>query len=402
MAQSKSDSSNKNKIYRLIILMSVLILMSVAFYWYRVFSPNQQYREALRISSYNPEKAELLLKEAIHCSSSEHPEWQFLRLKLLTKMNRWDEVLEVWNQMSDPNAFPAEDLCQLAFVAQQNGQLDFAQRLFQIARHDQQLRPNILRSLIQIKLQMGQEDLALKDCQELLELNRQDATVWQVIGTVHMTRKEVAEAEHAFRQCLKNSKNSIQVMKVREDLIQVLIDAGQLEQASKEWDQLQATTSALSERALLEKAWLLRTAGEYVQGLKILEELLGTRKNASDKVYHMRGMLLIDAGKLEPALKDFRRVTSNQPWNKEAHQQLAVVYTRINQPELAEQHRRIAEELNDKSLTLLRLNGELMQNPGDKELRQQIADLYMELGMQDKAMNIQRTYASPQKLEMTN
>ncbi|MCA8986551.1 MAG: hypothetical protein KDA78_02860 [Planctomycetaceae bacterium] len=388
MTEPISEAEPKHTATRLIVLILFLILISAGYYWYRILSPAQQYQRAVRIAAFRPKEAEALLESAILQSPEERPDWQYLRVKLLIQLDRWDEALGQWSLITDPARLPADDLCQVAFAAQQFGQLTFAQDLFQAASHNQQLLPKILRSLIQIHLQMGQEDLALQECKQLLEIAPQDSTAWQVLGTVYLTRKEISEAEQALRQCLLFSRNPQQVVNVREDLIQVLIDSGQLEKAKEEWHQLQAISPLLSERAVLEYAWILRTEGKSEEGLKLLADQLGRQGPISEKAILMRGMLLTDSSKFDQAVEDLKNVVGKQPWNKEAHQQLSVVYTRLKQPELAEQHRTIAEELNNDSLTLLKLNAEIRQKPGDMQLRQQIAELYRKLGKPDQAARI--------------
>lgn len=394
MTQVTTERPRKPGIYRLLVLIFILILISAGYYWYRIVSPQRMYQQALNLSSSHPAEAESLLEMAIQRSPATHQEWLYLRVKLLVNMNRWEEAAGQWSLITDPANLPAEDLCQLAFVAKQQGHLAISEQVFQAAKHEQHLLPDILRSLIQIHLQLGQEDLVIQECHELLEIKPLDSTAWQIIGTVYLTRKDFKEAEDAFRRCLRTSNDPRQISSVRENLIQSLIDSGQLESAQEEWNHLQATSSVLSERAILEYAWLLRAKGEYEQGLKFLKEYFKENRKLSNKALLMRGMLLMDSGQLEDAQNDFQQIINIEPWNKEAHQQLAMVYTRLKKTDFAQKHHKIAEKLNNDTLALLKLNSQLRQNPGDTNLRKQIADLYRSLGKPDLARELLKSHTS--------
>ncbi len=373
---------------RTLLLICVLFACAGWYYWSKFYQPMKTFTQAKETVTKNPYIAEKLAALAISEAGGNFPEAQFFRAELLGQLGHWDESLGQFSLIEHPETLPAKKLCAFAREAQHRGFDYLAERIFQAAKHDSTLRPQILRSLIQIHLHMGKEELAKTECLELLKLVPDDGTAWQVLGTVSMNQKLLADSEKAFRKCLEISEDQQQKSAVREDLIQVLIDIGNLKKARHELEILRKTSTELSDRFLIEEAWILRMEGNPTQGIKVIEPLIANDSKLVMKAYLLRGMMHNDIGQNDAARDDLEKVVATQPWNKEAHHKLAVIYTHLKDGEKAAKHRIIADQLTNQALELLKLKEALIAKPDNFALRERVAHLYKILGQHEQARHL--------------
>jgi tetratricopeptide (TPR) repeat protein len=358
------------------------------FVWSRFYMPAAMLAEARATSARNPREAERQTAEAIAQAGGTFPEAQLFHAQLLTSLGRTDEALGQFSLIKEPGRLPAAALCDLARAAMACGDTLLAREAFAAVRPDSELYLQAQRALIQIHLQAGQEDLARSMCLKLLDREPADVTGWQVLGTVAMNRKDLAEAEKAFRQCLELAKDPTQTREVRADLIQVLIDRGDVPGARRELSTLRDSSDESSERTLLQEAWLLRLEGNPRAGVRVLEPLISQEKQSAIRARLLRGLLYVDLGENEKARADLESVVAAQPWNKEAQHKLGVAYDRLGQREKAAEHYAAAARLVELAKELLDRSLQLTEDPTNRRLRQQVAELHDQLGQPDEARRL--------------
>lgn len=366
------------------VAIGVLLAAGGASVWEFCVQPRRLFAEAQRAAPKNPQRAEQLAADALARSWGNFPAAALLRAEMLGVMGHWDEAHGQFSLIPQPRTLPPDDLCRLAAGAQANGALSLAEAAFRAASDRGPRKLDVLRSLIQIHLGQGQEELVEAEAKQLVEHVPDDATAWQVLGKLALDRKEMAEAEHALRRCIEHSRDPQQKNAAWEDLLQALIDAGRVADARAELDRWQAERP-LTSRGQLELAYLHRLEGNPADGLKVIEQAYPHESQLSPAVRLMRGMLLDDLGESPRAKDDFLAVVRAQPWNKEAHQKLASVYQSLGSRDDSLRHAQLARELNDQSLKLLDFTSRLRKDPGNSQLRAETADLYRKLGQPEQA-----------------
>jgi tetratricopeptide (TPR) repeat protein len=373
----------------LFLLLAVATGSAGLFVWSRFYRPIAMLAEARETANRDFYEAERQTAEAIAQAGGNFPEAQLFHARLLTSLGRTDEALGQFSLIQQPERLPADLLCDLAKAAMSRGETLLAKKALEAVGTNSELYPHAQRALIQIHLQAGREDLARSMCLRLLDREPTDGTAWQVLGTIAMNRKDLAEAEDAFRRCLKLSDDSNQSQDVRADLIQILIDRGDVSGARKELTTLRRKSSMPpSERTLLEEAWLLRLEGDLRAGVELLEPLIARENEFATRARFLRGLLYVDLEENEKASADLEKVIAVQPWNKEAHHKLGVAYSRLGQSDKAAEHFAASARLLELAKELLDRSNDLAEDPANGQLRQRVAELYDQLGQPGEARRL--------------
>jgi tetratricopeptide (TPR) repeat protein len=361
----------------------------------RVYLPMTLLKDAIASSDKGLYQAEKLVTQAIEQAGGSYPEAEVFRAQLYAASGRGDEALGQFSLIKSPERLPAKQLIDLGLVAMKNQESLLAEKAFLNVSSESEHYPAVLRSLIQIHLEMGRDDTAKSECGLLLELEPNDPTVWQIVGTIALNRKELAEAEEAFRMCLQHSKDGQQLRDTREDLIQILIDQGNVAEARKELSVLAKVSGEFSSRAIIEDAYVHRMEGNPKKGIELLNALADRDDAFQMRVLFLRGLLYADSGQDKEAAADLAAVAKRQPWHKEAHHKLSVILAKLGNMEQADEHRRKADELTDLALELLSASTELAKNPSSSSLRSRVAFLYDQLGQPEQARRIQNLRQTP-------
>lgn len=394
MTQPGPTKSARHKSHRsrfrlpLILVLSAIVLLALAYFRERFYLPGKMLAEAISLSTHSLYEAEKVAADAIAKAGGKYPAAELFRTQLLAAQGRGDEALGQFSLISKPEDLPAEKLCDLGRVAMSRREMLLAEKAFSLVSEDSELYVQVLRSLVQIHLEMGKDDQTLRECRQLVELDPQDSTAWQVLGTISMNRKELSEAETAFQNCLKYSADALQSEQAREDLIQVLIDQGNTGEAQKELSTLSKVSGSLSPRAIIEQAYVLRLEGLPQDAIPLLDPLIERNDDIQVRALFLRGLLYADVGQDQKAADDLTLVTKRQPWHKESHHKLSVLCTRLGNKSLADNHRRKAEELTAFALELLEATTQLTKAPSNMELRTRVAFLYNQLGQPDQAQRL--------------
>ena len=377
------------------VLWGFLGLGALVYFVARVYLPAALLKDAIATSGKSLFEAEKLVTQAIEQAGGSYPEAEVFRAQLFAASGRGDEALGQFSLIKSPGRLPAKQLIDLGLVAMKNQESLLAEKAFLNVSAESEHYPSVLRSLIQIHLEMGRDDTAKSECERLLQLEPNDPIGWQILGTIALNRKELAEAEKAFRTCLQHSKDGQQLRKTREDLIQIKIDQGDIAGARKELTALAKESGDFSPRAIIEDAYVLRMEGNPKKAIELLNPLADRDDAFQMRVLFLRGLLYADNGQDDEAVEDLAAVTKRQPWHKEAHHKLSVILAKLGNTKLADEHRQRADELTNLALELLNATTELAKNPSDSTLRSRVAMLYDQLGQPEQAQRILNLRQSP-------
>lgn len=304
---------------KLICLAALLLICGCGWIWYSVISPQNLLDQANELAQNHPRQALELVQEAMFRSVSDYPEAELLRVKILILSGRREESLGAFSLIEHPERLPAEKLLEIGKLAQESRNYFLSELAYQAAAKNPSHQVVALRALIQVLLFTRQEFKALTFVDQLIEVNSQDPLAWQIRGNIELNQRHLAEAERAFRECLKLTQNQDQEQSVRENLIQILIDRGNVREARKELDTY-LEKFLRTAQVRLEEAYLLRLEGHPEQGLERIEQLCETDHPQRIKAVYLRGLLRLDLKNLEIAIGDFKTVIKQQPWHKSTFQ----------------------------------------------------------------------------------
>jgi predicted Zn-dependent protease len=92
-----------------------------------------------------------------------------------------------------------------------------AEKAFSLVLSDSESYVQVLRSVVQVHMEMGKDDQTTRECRELVELAPEDSTARQIRGTIALNRKDLSEAATAVQNCLKYSTDAIQYNTITAD-----------------------------------------------------------------------------------------------------------------------------------------------------------------------------------------
>ncbi len=383
-ARSQSEIALRKR--RFTILIALLLIAACGYGYQSYWRPYQLFQQAKNVSSNNFKVSERLLEDAIIAAGGSYPEAELFRATILGSHGFWDEAMGAFSLIEDKEKLNSNKVITLGELAAGSGQVHLARNCFKAALKSAP-EANVYRHLIRLELSVGNEDRARTYCQQLLSIDAEDPTAWQVLGTVAMRQMEPTVARDAFRKAL--SLGVAEASLVREDLVQVLIDNGEYDGARTELKKLKSE-GPLTVRASLEDAYLLRLSGESQQALVVTEQLIESNNPPPLPAILLAGILNLDLAHLEIAVAFLKQVVEVQPHNKEAHFKLALAYRQLDQDEQAKEHLSQSQYLTDQAITLLEVIESLEQNPGNEDLRNQAIELYDSLGKKEEAERLRR------------
>ena len=394
--QNPVSHNNRGRLARLIILCAILTSGMVAL-WYVRQRPRWLLDDARKLVSSNPAAAEQLLESAIAANGGSFPKAQFLRCQLLAQLGKWDEALGGFSQIKDFSELPPPELARFADRAAGNRVPLLAELALNAARRQGPGLANILRQSIRFHLEHSQNERALEECKELIKIAPEDPVARQILGSIRLERKQLNEAETAFRASIQRAVTSDQRRSVRELLIRVLLDAGRADDARKELNLL-AAEGPLTNDARLADAYVSRLEGQLDRAIDAVNWLVENAPDLEMRSRMLRGMLWLDQGQPDSAAPDLEKVVEKQPYNKEAHSKLAQAYRKQNKLDKSRTHAMEAQRLTQMAEELLTQEESLVNDPTNAVTRQRTIELYEALGQSEKAARLRNGLPYKQKL----
>jgi len=363
------------------ILGGVFVICAAWFFWPE--NSRQLYQQARELLPSDPGQADALLIRSIDAAGGNFPEAQLLRCRLLGAQGRWIEALGGFTLIADTSKCPAEELAGLAQEAAAANELLLAEKAGDAAVQQKPQREEWLRPLVSVKYRLKKFDDLLKLTRQWSEASPGNPQPWEITAQTCKEMMRMQEAIDAYREAIQRTTDREQILRFRGDLLNLLIDAGDVEGARAEMDILLAAPP-VTDKLRTRHAHLLRLEGDSPAALREIEEVLKTSPD-SIAALMLHGILLLDEGQVEPAAADLERVVRADRYNKEAHYKLAQAYLRLNQPEKAQPHLEQSERLTEMSIEILNLIGKAKEDPDNAAIRSQIAKLYEQIGQPELA-----------------
>lgn len=242
--------------------------------------------------------------------------------------------------------------------------------------------PDVLRTAIKIRYDLGREDDVLELCRKLTVLAPQDPFPRRVIMMVHQDSGYAEKVVDAIDDLLPLLTPP--AAEERITLIENLIAVGNLARARREFSALRdAAPEALSNRPMIE-ANLLMIEGKASEALPIADRVLSNDPRAIDALL-LRGRILFAKNRIDEACDTLVQLVEIDPMNNDGHYVLGQALARRGDSEAAQFHLDQHRKLLDTRVLIHRLERRAGNDPTDVEARLELARLYEELSLSEQA-----------------
>ncbi len=363
---------------RLIVwIAAILITAGIVVVFVILLQPSseQQLAQALLMEASDPHQALNLLDSSIHASRGNPVKAQLVRCRVLLLLRRPDEAVASFQRIDRPGDEP-EELLRLAHAANVAKSFSFAQRLFEVTGSAALSNPVALREWIDVVYQQEDRSETIRLCREYGKLVPGEAFPWLVSASIHHENNSGSLAIEDYREALRCKLPEAEAARVRYQLVALLMERGDIPEARQHCDiLLKASVDANSnELVALINAELMFREGHFEESMEIIERLLKSNPNSTVALM-IRGFLHFEAGKFSAAIEDLQTVVQKDPYNQRAHYKLGQALQKTQQPDAAAIHFRRSEELIGLSSEIMVARNLLANQPGDRTLRQRLAEL---------------------------
>lgn len=131
-----------------------------------------------------------------------HPLASYVKARLLQAIGDDSGALELLKPALDPDRPNERVVDLLAELQMKDGQLEEAERLYEMARKDDPFHSKWVAGLARVHLRMGQVDKVLEDLAMLAANDADDLTVRKALADRHLARAEFEQAEIWAMECL--------------------------------------------------------------------------------------------------------------------------------------------------------------------------------------------------------
>lgn len=326
----------------------VIGLVATGWVWLRSSQSRAQYQQAMTILETDPAHAEKLAETAIEDAWGDYPEAQLLQCRALAALGQWHMALGAFSLIKDTSKCDPAFLFDLGEKSFKDGEWKLAELALQAtARQTGTFQPRALDLLIQLHLKFHHLPEVLVLCREWQQVDPEAALPWAIIGDLEASAVELGPAISDYREALRRSPPADLERRVRSSLTRLLVLTGDTVAARREFDVVLKTTSLPPADQLI-YAQLLRLEGRSEEALKEIDSYI-SHAGADSESLKQRGIIHLDAGRLESALADLRQSVQMNPRDIGAQHKLAQVYTRLGDDEAARPHREEARRLSATS-----------------------------------------------------
>lgn len=235
------------------------------------------------------------------------------------------------------------------------------------------------RCLGAIYYDLGANYQSINELERVAELDPGDFTSLRLIGLMHMDFEQYPLAIEHYRKALDRNPTP----GVKQE---VLLELGKCLMAELQYSEAievlrQCDSSAIACARISECFW---STGDHDQAQDWLDE--ARRLDAEDRsVLFMQARIDLHAGRLDSAEQALQAIIRNDPADKEAHYQLALVYQGLGNRERQQTIMSRWQELEALYQRLSDLSEDAIANPADAGLRDQLADTCALLGKHEIA-----------------
>lgn len=324
----------------------VVGLFAAGTVWLKSSQSRAQYQQATTILETDPAQAEKLAESAIAEAWGDYPEAQLLQCRALAALGQWHMALGAFSLIKDTSKCDPAFLFDLGEKSFKNGEWKLAELALQAtARRAGTMQTQALDLLIQLHLKFHHLPEVLVLCREWQRVDPEAALPWAIVGDLEASAVELGPAISDYREALRRSPPADLARKIRSSLVRLLVLTGDTVAARREFDVVLKTTSLAPADQLI-YAQLLRLEGRSEEALKEIDSYIA-RSGADSESLKQRGIIHLDAGRLEQALADLKESVQMDPRDIGAQYKLAQVYTRLGNDEAARPHREEARRLSE-------------------------------------------------------
>lgn len=246
----------------------------------------------------------------------------------------------------------------------------------------------LLNLAITLRLQRGDHDVAIHDCRRLIELAPDDPQSWRQLLAVYQDGGyDAARMVEPLQWLAEQDDNDAVGFRVR--LVDALIAAGDRHAARKHFDALSATVPGYLERQRLTAARLLALEGRHDDALALLQQIGDDHRQLAEALL-LRGRWSLQLARLEDAEMALQRLLQLDPSEPEAHYLMGQLAARQGDPRRAQTHWDQQQRLVDARQRIPQLEQQLASSPENRQLREELRQLYLELGLSEYAEYLQQ------------
>jgi predicted Zn-dependent protease len=324
------------------------------------------------------DRAERLLKSAMQ-SSRRQPAMLLKRALDASRGGRVhsQEILRI----CDPSCETA-DLTIATLLFFKANQISLADKLATLALERGDERPRALQAATVVAYQLGRDEDVVRYATEWAEISPKEVMPWQYLAFVAEDRGYWEEAIQALRNQMDRTTGSTE--ELRRRLIAHLIRVGDATEARRELTALKTELPAGANDVSLLEARLLFLEGRLDETERILQE---GRFTADDQVEVslLRARLQMEQARFADAASLLKECVRKAASNQDAHYLLGQALARLGKADEAQQSLKTHRQLQDLKVRIHALERQAGQQPKNAEVRQTLADLYRQIGLEDQA-----------------
>ncbi|MEO8494904.1 MAG: tetratricopeptide repeat protein [Planctomycetota bacterium] len=269
-----------------------------------------------------------------------------LRCQLLAAAGRWEQAEETFAAIEAPELCGQQELIGLAGQALESGIYSLADQVLDASYRQGHHDPRLLRTMIDVKHQLGADPQALPLCDEMSKLAPRDPYPWLLSARIYHRAEKIDLAIAAYREALLRDPDARDARLARFQIADLAIYAGDLAAAGEQLDQLSVESPNDADVDVL-RAKLLHRQGNPDASLRVLDGVLASRPDMVSALLE-RGVLQLERENFAEASGDLKQVVTLAPENYTGHYKLGLAYQRLNQPELARQHLERSGEITNR------------------------------------------------------
>ncbi len=307
-------------------------------------NPQTLFQQAL--SDRNPATQISLLQQAMATSNGGFPEAESRLCLLLSKDKRWDEVERLLSH-SDVARWPEHERKTFAETCVQTSQW--------------------------------------KCLEHLAAVMPDNARHWWQLARSHEQHENLMGAIQTYEAALNQDIPPSDALAMRHQLLDHCVDVGELKRA-QELLHFLVSHGEHGPQIDVYQARIFHLEGQPAKALDALNSALRELGELPEGL-RLRGILQMELGQLESAIKDFRRVIELTPHDEIAYFKLAESYRHLGHRDGSESMLELAQKTHDayfshhkRKLRLTELANQLKQSPNDQELRFEFQKLRAEFG----------------------
>lgn len=394
MAPTPSQHDQQFFRQRKMLLIGVLVVSSGFWAWSRYRRPFALYSQAEGLMQTDPAHSADLLEKAVDLKGGDYPAAQLLWTQALCLSDHLEEATGCFSMIKTSAALDEVELMKLAGIALSKDNLLLAE--FTLDRVLEQNPQHEQASLQRMALyfQQGEFRQALELGQALTDQQPQLPAPWLMLGQVYDRLINPSAAAANYQQFLTLENDSAKKVLALRRLAQLSLDLGDFSTAKQCQEELFSIVAPTVDDLVIQ-AKILRRAGNSEDARTIVDRVLREQPRNISAI-ELRGLLACDLKDEVAAETDLKRVLQAQPWNKQAHYQLALCLRRQGKTEEAEEHFAENRKLTEYSLRILELqsSSQSIGKQAEIERLEKLAEAYEALGQIEIAARISQQLAA--------